>query len=267
MTTGTCDPVRLDGKVALVVGVGPGLGDDIATTLAARGATVALGARSADHLHDVAHRIDQAGGNCGVAPGDVSNPDEAARMVAETADRFGRLDIVVHNARARVPYRPFAEDDLGAWDLSYRVNVLGAAAVTQAAIPHLRSAGGGSIVFVGTMLTRKPLPTMGAYASSKGALLTMAATLAAELGPANIRVNTVVPGWMDGPSLREWFGRAAERAGTTAEHEYDVAARRAALGRLPTSMDCAQAVLFFASDMSAAITGQTLDVNAGEVFA
>ena len=266
MTTGSTDPVRLDGKVALVVGVGPGLGDDIATTLVGRGASVVLAARSADRLQELSGRLEQSGGSCAVVAGDVAVAEDAARMVAETIARFGRLDIVVHNARARVAYRPFADDDLAAWELSYRVNVLGAAMVTQAAIPHLRAAGGGSIVFVGTMLTRKPLPTMGAYASSKGALLTMAATLAAELGPDNIRVNTIVPGWMDSPSLREWFRRAAERSGTTEEHEYGVAARGAALGRLPTSLECAQAVLFFASDLSAAVTGQTLDVNAGEVF-
>jgi len=260
-------PERLDGRVAVVSGVGPGLGDEIARLLASKGARVSLLARSAEHVEKLAGEIRAGGGEALAVPTDIADAAQTARAVARTVEACGGIDVLVHNARARVPYRAFVDDDPASWELSFRVNVMGAMTLTQRAVPHLSAAGGGSIVFVGTMLTRKPLATMGPYAASKGALLTMAGTLAAELGPANIRVNTVVPGWMMGPSLQRWFeASAAARDGEPAD-EYAAAAARTALRRLPTAADCAQAVLFFASDMSAAVTGQTLDVNAGEVFA
>jgi NAD(P)-dependent dehydrogenase (short-subunit alcohol dehydrogenase family) len=227
---------------------------------------VALAARTSSHLEQLRQQIEEAGGLALSIVTDVSDVEQARAAAQITADRFGRIDILVHNARARVRYQAFVDDDLASWEASFKVNVLGAIAMTQQVVPHMKAGGGGSIVFIGTMLTRKPLATMGAYASTKGALLTLARTLAVELGPANIRVNTVVPGWMLSPSLEQWFASAGAAKDSGAANERAAAESRTALGRLPTAADCADAVLFFASDMSSAITGQTLDVNAGEVF-
>lgn len=153
------------------------------------------------------------------------------------------------------------------WRRTYEVNLFAPLQTCKAAVPLLRARGGGAIVMVNSMIVRKPLATYGAYASAKAALLTASQVLAAELGQYRIRVNSVLPGYMDGPSLDQFFEATAARTGVTAQDVRATATRRTALRALPTFADCARAVLFLLSDSSAAMTGQTIDVNAGEVFA
>src|SRR5207244_3694740 len=142
----------------------------------------------------------------------------------------------------------------------------GSLELTQAVIPVMKEQGGGSIVFVNSQIVRKVLPRQGGYAVSKGALLTAAQVLAKELGRHQIRVNSVVPGWMMGPGVEWLLQDRAHRAGNTVEDQYQVVASEMALGRIPTDEECAGAVVFFASDLSKVITGQSLDVNGGETF-
>jgi NAD(P)-dependent dehydrogenase (short-subunit alcohol dehydrogenase family) len=123
----------------------------------------------------------------------------------------------------------------------------------------------GSIVFVNSMIIRQPRPLAGGYATAKGALLTAAQVLARELGPHQIRVNTIVPGWLRGPTVERYVEAASARAGTSAQEQYDELAAGIALPDIPTDADCADAAVFFASDLSSAVTGQALDVNGGEV--
>jgi NAD(P)-dependent dehydrogenase (short-subunit alcohol dehydrogenase family) len=129
----------------------------------------------------------------------------------------------------------------------------------------MKAQGGGSIVFINSMVIRKILPNQGGYAASKGALMTAAQVLAKELGPHRIRVNSVVPGWMWGPSVEGWFEMRAKQ-GPSVQEQYDAIAKDIPLGMIPPDDDVANAVVFFASDLSAVVTGQSLDVNGGEVF-
>ena len=138
--------------------------------------------------------------------------------------------------------------------------------LAKAIVPLMKEQSGGSIVFVNSMVIRKPSPLQGGYAISKGGLLTAAQVLASELGPHKIRVNSVVPGWMWGASVKGLFDMLAMGGDTTVEAEYARRTENMALGEMPTDGDVANAIVFFASDLSSAITGQSLDVNGGEVF-
>jgi NAD(P)-dependent dehydrogenase (short-subunit alcohol dehydrogenase family) len=137
--------------------------------------------------------------------------------------------------------------------------------LTKEVIAPMKAQGGGSIVFINSMIIRKILPYQGGYAASKGALMTAAQVLAKELGPHRIRVNSVVPGWMWGPSVEGLFEMRA-KGGPSVQEQYDTIAKDIPLGVIPPDDDVANAVVFFASDMSAVVTGQSLDVNGGEVF-
>jgi NAD(P)-dependent dehydrogenase (short-subunit alcohol dehydrogenase family) len=130
----------------------------------------------------------------------------------------------------------------------------------------MKERGGGSIIMVNTMSLRIIEPRFGGYAASKAALMTAAQTMAKELGAYKIRVNSIVPGYIWGPALERYFEALAKQRGITPKDVYDEIAARTALGHIPTSEEIAGAVVFFASDMSRAVTGQALDVNCGHHF-
>jgi NAD(P)-dependent dehydrogenase (short-subunit alcohol dehydrogenase family) len=186
--------------------------------------------------------------------------------MAAAVDHFGRVDCLVNCAFRPDVFQPFEEADLAVWRKISEVNLWGAMELAQAVAPVMKDQGGGSIVFVNSMVVRKTQPLQGAYAISKGGLLTAAQVLARELGPHKIRVNSVVPGWMWGPPVKGLFEMLAMGGDTTVDAEYAKRTENMALGEMPTDADVAKAIVFFASDLSSAITGQTLDVNGGEVF-
>jgi NAD(P)-dependent dehydrogenase (short-subunit alcohol dehydrogenase family) len=259
--------VLLQGKVAIVSGVGPGLGQEIALAFAREGAAVALGARTETFLKEVAARIEEGGGRAVAVPTDITDAGQCHNLVARCVDEFGGLDCLVNSAFRPDVFRKFERVDLADWRAIFDVNVFGTLQLTQAAIPALKERGGGSIVFINSMVVRKPLPRQGGYAASKGALLTAAQVLAKELGAYRIRVNSVVPGWMDGPPVRGLFDAVAANGGKSVEEQEAEIVSQIPLGFLPPDEDCANAAVFFASDLAAVITGQTLDANGGEVFA
>ena len=261
----------LDGKVAIVSGVGPGLGQANARALAREGATVVLAARSADYLEQVQKEIAQHGGRALAVPTNLVDPDQVAALVARTVDEFGRLDILVNNAFRMDRGEPFETVDLTYWKKVYEVNVWGALGLTQACVPHLRRAatgnGDASIVFILSMSMRKVRLNEGAYSSSKAALRTAVQSLALELGPARIRVNAVAPGWIGGPSVDIFIDWESQQRGITKDDVRAEIEARIPLGLIPPQDDIAHSVVFFASPWSNVITGQTLDVNGGEWFA
>jgi NAD(P)-dependent dehydrogenase (short-subunit alcohol dehydrogenase family) len=256
----------LDGKVALISGVGPGLGRATALAFAREGAAVGLVARNAERVEEVAGEIEASGGRAIALPASITDPDACQGAAAAAADAFGGLDVLVNSAFRADPFVRFEDVDLERWRKVYEVNVFGSLNLTQAAIPHLKARGVGSIVFVNSMSSRKIRPAEGGYASSKGALLTAVQVLAKELGRYQIRVNSVVPGWIWGPNVEgyvEWQSRerGVSREAVIAEITADIP-----LGEIPPQEDVAEAIVFFASDLSRWITGQALDVNGGEWF-
>ena len=153
--------------------------------------------------------------------------------------------------------------DLDEWRQVMEVNAFGALELLRPLLATLAERQ-GSVVLINTRQLRRP--TNGAYVMSKGALMAIGQVLAHELGPSGIRVNSVVPGWMWAAPVEDYFNRQAAAGGPSVEAQYDAVAGDFPLRRLPTADDVANSVVFLASDQAAAITGQALDVNAGEIF-
>ena len=254
----------LDGRVAIVSGVGPGLGRAIALRLASAGADVALGARTVGHLEPVAKEVEARGRRAVAVATDVTDADQCRRLADTAAAELGRVDILVNNAFAEEDWHEaFTGFDPKRWHRPVDVNLFGTLAMTHAALPHLRAAGGGSIVNITTLSIKTVNPVLGGYASSKAALTTASQVLAKELGPDGIRVNCVAPGHIMGESLRDYFDFLADRRGVEPRVVHDEVASGNALNRITTPEEVADVVLFFTSGRSRVITGQTLAVNCG----
>jgi NAD(P)-dependent dehydrogenase (short-subunit alcohol dehydrogenase family) len=257
----------LENRIAIVSGIGPGMGRDIALAFAREGADLALGARSAEYVESVAKEVRALGRRALALPTDITSPADCARLVGAAEEELGGVDVLVNNAYHPGTYELFESGDLERWRAPLEVNLLGSLRLTQEAVPRLKRRGGGSVVFVNSMIVREVLPTMASYAASKGALLAAAQGLARELGPHKIRVNSVLPGYIWGATLEGYFKAQAAARKVTPEQVYGEVAVKIALGRIPTSEEIVGAVVFFASDLARAITGQTLDVNGGQVMA
>jgi NAD(P)-dependent dehydrogenase (short-subunit alcohol dehydrogenase family) len=159
--------------------------------------------------------------------------------------------------------KPFAQTSFDHIRDTFELTVLGALRLIQGFTPAL-AVSKGSVVNVNSMVVRHSDPKQGAYKMAKSALLAMSQSLASELGGQGIRVNSVLPGYIWGGTLKGYFEHQAGKYGTTVEQIYDAAAANSDLKRLPTEDEVASAILFMASDLSNGITGQTLDVNCGE---
>src|SRR5215831_10041787 len=202
----------LENRIAIVSGVGPGMGRDIALAFAREGAHLALGARSAEYVESVAKEVRALGRRAVAVPTDITSLADCARLVGAAEEELGGVDVLVNNAYHPGTYELFESGELERWRAPLEVNLLGSLRLTQQAIPRLKKRGGGSVVFVNSMIVREVLPTMASYAASKGALLAAAQGLARELGPHKIRVNSVLPGYIWGATLEGYFkAQAAAR--------------------------------------------------------
>lgn len=258
----------LEGRVVVVSGVGPGLGAQVARDAAAAGAALALGARSTGYLDELAAEL-RAGGAAVVQRAcDVTRDADCAALVAAAEEELGRVDGVVCNAFAQGPAygRTLEDADVDDWREALDVNLFGSLRMVKAAIPALRRRGGGAVVLVGSQIVRRVFAGRGPYATSKAALLTAGHVLARELGAYGIRVNTVVPGRMWGPALRRYIERLGQERGTSFDRELERMVGDVALPRLTTDEEVARVIVFLASDLAAGMTGQSVDVNAGETF-
>ncbi len=253
----------LEGRVAVVSGIGPGMGRDIALALAREGADLALCARTEARLESVAKEVEALGRRVIAVCTDITRSNDCRRLAQRARAEYGRIDVLVNNAFHPGSYRTVEDDDLDNWRPPFEVNVLGSLRLTKEVIPLMKEQGGGSIIMINSMIIREALPTMAGYAASKGALMAATQTLARELGPDQIRVNSVVPGYIWGPSLESYFAQQAKQRGVDPQQIYDEVAARIALGKVPDSEEISGAVVFFASDLSRVVTGQSLDVNGG----
>jgi NAD(P)-dependent dehydrogenase (short-subunit alcohol dehydrogenase family) len=256
----------LGGRAAIVSGIGPGAGRSIALAFAREGADVTLAARTVAALEGVAAEVRALGRRAVAVPTDVTRPEDCRRLAETARAELGRIDVLVNNAFRSVPYDTVEQASMDDWRKIFDVNVFGSIQLSQAVIPHMKAQGGGSIIMINSMSTRIIEPRFGGYAASKGALMTAVQTLAKEVGAHKIRVNSVVPGYIWGPALQGYFRQLAAQQGTTPEAVYAEVASRTALNHIPDSDEVAAAVLFFASDLSRAVTGQALDVNGGHYF-
>jgi NAD(P)-dependent dehydrogenase (short-subunit alcohol dehydrogenase family) len=253
----------LQDRVVVVSGVGPGLGRSIAVQCARAGADLVLAARTEKRLDKVAEEVTALGRRAQVVPTDITDESSAQHLVAATTQAFGRVDTVVNNAFAMPPMQDLADTDEEALRHSFDVNVLAALRLTRLFAPELAQRS-GSVVMVNSAVLRHSRQPYGPYKMAKAALLAMAQSLSTELGPRGVRVNSVAPGWIWADTLQWYFDHLAEQRGVTAQQVYDETASRLDLRRLPEPDEVADVVVFLASPLARAVTGQCVDVNAGE---
>jgi NAD(P)-dependent dehydrogenase (short-subunit alcohol dehydrogenase family) len=253
----------LQDKTVVLTGVGPGLGSAIATVVLREGGNVVLGARSADRLKGIAVDLDQGGGRVAYQLTDILEPEHCTALAQLAIERFGGVDAAVQVAASEVMggVRRTTDQD---WTAVLTGNVVGTAHVV-AAMADAMGDRGGAIVLMGsqTFAVSSMAGQQVAYAASKGALHSAMFHMAAEFGPRKIRVNTVVPSWMWGPTVKQFVAGQAKRRGVTEEAVVAEITENMPLGEIPTVEDVAEAVTFLCSDRARMITGQTLFVNAG----
>ncbi len=257
----------LKDKVVIISGIGPGLGVKLAIEAAREGArAVAIGARSADKLDDAEKRVREVNPNCKVLKQvtDITDRAQCDSLVAATIKAFGRIDALVNSAFFHGDMDYVSNANLDSWAAVLGTNLIGTLKLTQAALPQMKAQGGGAIVMINTMAARTPPPLGEAgYAASKAALANAAKYLAKEVGPDNIRVNTIHMGWMWGAPVEGYFQWQSQETKVPMETLKKTISDTIPLRRIPTDDECARAALFLVSDYASAVTGAALDANGG----
>jgi NAD(P)-dependent dehydrogenase (short-subunit alcohol dehydrogenase family) len=252
---------EFDGRSVLVTGGALGIGRGIVEAFAAEGASVAIADIAAVPAEETRTALQDDGRRVIAVAGDVSDAASARRMVDETVAAFGRLDVLVNNAGIMPPDWYDRLEDLSEerWDRILGVNLKGAFLMSKFALPHIRNAGGGSIINIASVQGLQSMPRVGAYAASKGGLLSLTRAMALDYAPHGIRVNAICPGTIDSEMVR-----AIAR---TEPGDEDENVRRYGsihpLGRIGQPADVAASAVFLASDRASFITGEALSVDGG----
>lgn len=247
----------LTGRTALVTGGGTGLGAAITRALHGAGAAVVITGRRpeplvalAAELERVEHRV------C-----DVADHRSVAALTESLAGQ--QISIVVNNAGVAGPVAPLVDIDVEAWDEVFDINVRGVFLVCKAFLPAMVLRGSGDVINLASVSGKRPLIRRTPYCASKMAVLGLTSTLAFEVGPAGVSVNSLSPGPVDGPRMDRNFRLEAERSGTSYEHALEAFVSRAALGRMVTEEEVGAAVLAMLA--MPGLCGADIDLSAGMV--
>ena len=251
--------MRLRGRAAVITGAGSGIGRATAELFASEGAGVAILDRDAPAAEAAAAAISAKGGAAHPVVTDVSSPDDVARAIACSARLLGRLDIVFNNAGV-APSGSVLDTEEHEWDRCFAVNVKGVYLTSRAAIPHLRAAGGGSIINQASVAALVGMANFSAYSAAKGAVVSLTRAMAIDLAPFGIRVNALCPGAVHTPIMEPLM---RNHGGGSLERGLEITATKHPIGRLGTPTEIAGAALFLASDDAAFVTGATLPVDGG----
>ena len=255
----------LNDRTILIAGAGPGLGEETARIALREGANVVLGARSREKLAEIAKRLDPGGTRVAYATCDLEREKEPEALVAFALERFHRVDGLACVAARIDVVGTIETTPLQGWRDVFETNVVGTVRMIQASLSALKERG-GSIVLIGSQSEVHPDPAPGfiAYGASKQAMHSAMIYMADQLGPDGIRVNRVVPSTMWTPTLAGFVKQMALEQGKSVAEVRGQFEAHMPLGRMPTGADVGEAVAFFLSERSAAVTGQVLFVNSGE---
>ena len=243
----------LTGKVAIVAGASRGIGKATALVLACEGARVVLAARDEAALRDTAGEIEAKGGEALAVSGDLTNAEDAERLVGAAVERFGRIDALVTSVHFSAP--GFEDEALRQ---SFESLFLPAARLARLVVPHMREAGGGSIVHLSSIYGKEAGGQPG-YNAMKAALISESKAMAVSLARDRIRVNTVAPGSVSAPGGSWWRRQREDPEGMARFVEQNIP-----MGRFGTAEEIANVVGFLCSERASWVTGATIVVDGGQ---
>jgi len=246
--------MRLENRVAIITGAGSGFGRATAYLFAKEGAKVVVADISDTGGEETVATIRSSGGEAFFIHTDVTVASEVEHLIRVTVDRLGRIDILFNNAGIVQKFSAVEDVAPSVWDDIYAVNVKGVFLGAKYVVPEMKKGGGGVIINTGSIVGLRPPQNLCAYASSKGAVITLTKALALELAPANIRVNCINPTVADTPFLRHTFSKKGLKA----------AVKFIPIGRLAKPEDVAYAALYLASDESSMLTGTCINLDGGQ---
>lgn len=251
-------------KVAIVTGSSAGIGLAIAKSLAKAGVALVINGRGLEKLKAAEAEIESQGGKVLGIQGDAFSEPEINRIVKETVEYFGRVDILVNNAATVGVGETVENMPIEVWDETLAGNLRSVFLFCKAVIPHLKEHGWGRIVNIGGLSGKNPLPFAAADACSKAGIMALTRVLAAELGSSNVTVNTIIPGFQPETDIGHIFNeKLAEAFHITPEESIAGTKMRTLLKRFETVDEIGETVAFLCSEAGGAITGQNLNVNCG----
>jgi len=249
------------GRVAVVTGGASGIGLALCQALASEGSSVVVADLDGVEAEAVAARL-RAGGAVAVATAvDVADPASVDALAASLVDR--EISIVINNAGIAGPVAPLTEIDVDAWDEVFDINVRGVFLICKAFLPAMVDRGQGDVINLASVSGKRPLVRRTPYCASKMAVIGLTSTLAFEVGPTGVNVNSLSPGPVDGPRMDRNFRLEAERSGRTYDEAVDTFVSRAALGRMVTETEVGAAVLAMLA--MPGLCGADIDLSAGMV--
>jgi len=254
----------LTGKVALVPAASSGLGRAVAVALAREGAKVVVSSRNQAAVDEVAETIRAAGGEALAVAADVTKPADLERLVQAAIDRYGGIDVLITNAGGP-PAGTFDKFNDADWQAAFELTLMSAVRLIRLALPSMRARGGGVIIAMTSSSIKQPIPNLLLSNVMRAGVAGLAKTLADELAPDGIRVNTIVPGRIATPRVAQLDQVNAERQGIDVAEVERRETSRIPMGRYGTPEEFADAVAFLASERASYITGATLQVDGGMI--
>ncbi|MDQ2960724.1 MAG: SDR family oxidoreductase [Candidatus Dormibacteraeota bacterium] len=256
----------LTGRVVVVTGGNQGIGLAIARAMAMEGAAVAICARTQTSLRSAAEEIRSIGAECVSVECDVTDPASTDAMAETVVTRLGPPDVVVANSGIAGAIRPMHQLTYEEWRECLAVDLDGVYLTFRRFIPVMLERGSGSLIALSSMTGKRPLPERTPYGAAKMGVIGLVRSLALELGPHGITVNSICPGAVAGARLDRVVAQQAEVLGVSEEESMRLFSEPAALKRPTTAEEVAAACVFLASDAGSGITGEDMNVSAGLVM-
>jgi len=254
----------LEGKVAIISGIGPGLGTEISRALANHGADLVIFGRRSELSDELAASIRTSGRRVIALQADVNNAEDRQRVADSAREEFGVVHILVNNAAHPGNNKSLMDSTgLHTWRKAMDINFFAPAELIKLIVPLMAPTGDGRIININSLAVHRAASELGAYATSKAALEMLTRTLAVELGPQGIRVNGVHCGPIWGLTLAEHFDRLALAQGLSFQEILDQNVVSIPLGYIPDAKEIAGTVVYLSSALSRPVTGQAIGVNGG----